>query len=81
MTPPPAAAQAPTDGEMLPAATQAVEPQLTGVPAEPAPMPAPAAAAPAIDVTAKLHELTQMKEAGVLTDVEFTAAKAKLLGI
>jgi putative oligomerization/nucleic acid binding protein len=40
--------------------------------------PAPAAAP---DMMTQLQQLTQLKEAGALTDAEFTAAKAKLLGI
>jgi len=45
-----------------------------------------AAAAPAppavggADLMTQLQQLTQMKEAGALTDAEFQAAKAKLLG-
>lgn len=43
--------------------------------------PAPPAA-PAVDEqTAKLQELAQLNKQGVLTDEEFAAAKAKLLGI
>jgi len=47
----------------------------------PAPAPAPAAAAPAAgdDLMAELSKLADLKAAGVLTDEEFTAAKAKLL--
>ncbi len=41
--------------------------------------PAPAAA-PANDLTAQLNQLAQLKAAGILSDEEFTAAKAKLLG-
>lgn len=47
-------------------------------PAAPAPVQA-AAAVP--DMMAQLQQLAQMKEAGLLTDAEFSAAKAKLLGI
>jgi hypothetical protein len=45
--------------------------------------PAPAApAAPEQDEqTAKLQELAQLNKQGVLTDEEFAAAKAKVLGI
>jgi Short C-terminal domain len=45
--------------------------------------PAPAApAAPAEDdQTAKLQDLAQLNKQGVLTDEEFAAAKAKILGI
>ena len=42
-----------------------------------APPPAPAAAP--VDVTAELTKLADLKAAGVLTDQEFAAAKAKLL--
>ena len=47
--------------------------------AAPPPPPAPAAA-PADDMVAKLKELASLKEAGVLTEEEFAAAKAQLLG-
>lgn len=45
----------------------------------PAPAPAPAAAAPGGDLLGELSKLADMKAAGVLTDDEFAAAKAKLL--
>ncbi|WES64033.1 SHOCT domain-containing protein [Microbacter sp. GSS18] len=51
--------------------------------AAPAPAPAPApAAAPAggTDIVAELQKLGALKDAGVLSDAEFAAAKAKLLG-
>jgi multidrug resistance efflux pump len=38
------------------------------------------AAAPAADPIAELERLAQLKQQGILTDEEFTAAKAKLLG-
>lgn len=38
-----------------------------------------APAAPAVDLTAELQKLASLKQAGVLTDEEFAAAKAKLL--
>ena len=45
-----------------------------------APPPQYAAPAPAqSDLTARLNDLAQMHTAGVLTDEEFSAAKAKLL--
>ncbi len=48
-------------------------------------IPPPAAPAPiqaaAPDMMTQLQQLAQMKEAGLLTDAEFSAAKAKLLGI
>ncbi|WP_062515984.1 SHOCT domain-containing protein [Demequina gelatinilytica] len=48
-----------------------------------APAPAQVEAAPAAggsDLMAELQKLAQMKEAGILSDAEFAAAKAKLLG-
>jgi hypothetical protein len=53
--------------------------------AAPAPVyaaPAPVAAAPAVDpVTAQLQNLASLHAAGILSDEEFAAAKAKALGI
>jgi Short C-terminal domain len=46
---------------------------------EPAPAPAPAAA-PAVDPIEQLKELAALKEQGILTDAEFAAQKAKILG-
>ena len=46
----------------------------------PAPAPAPAAAAPAADPIHQLKELADLKEQGILTDEEFAAQKAKILG-
>ena len=44
--------------------------------------PPPAAAPPAVDdTTAELQNLAQLNKQGVLTDEEFAAAKAKVLGI
>ncbi len=43
--------------------------------------PPPAAAPAQDDPAAKLKELGQLHDSGVLTDDEFAAAKAKLLGI
>jgi len=46
----------------------------------------PAAAAPAaapaggVDIVAELQKLASLKDAGILSDEEFAAAKAKLLG-
>ena len=46
------------------------------------PPPAAVAAAPAEDeATAQLQNLAQLHQQGVLTDEEFAAAKAKILGI
>jgi hypothetical protein len=59
------------------AAAAAVAAQQAAAPAAPAPAPAPAAAEdPTIT---KLKELAQLNQAGILSDEEFSAAKAKLL--
>ena len=42
--------------------------------------PAPQAAPAGEDISTQLQQLAQMHNAGVLTDEEFAAAKAKLLG-
>jgi hypothetical protein len=42
--------------------------------------PPPPAAAPATDTVSQLKELAALKEQGILTDAEFEAQKAKLLG-
>ena len=47
--------------------------------AQAAPAPAPAAPAPSNDLTAQLQQLSQLHNAGVLSDEEFAAAKAKVL--
>jgi hypothetical protein len=49
--------------------------------AQPAPAPAaPAAPAGGTDIVAELTKLASLKDAGILSDEEFAAAKAKLLG-
>ena len=53
---------------------QYAEPQY----AEPPPPPAPAA--PAADPIAQLKELAALKDQGILTEEEFAAQKAKILG-
>jgi cell division ATPase FtsA len=65
------------EAAMQAAAQQAVEQQAAAPPSA----PAPAAAAAGGDTTAELERLAQLKQQGVLTDEEFAAAKAKLLGI
>jgi hypothetical protein len=59
----------------------AMQAQQAPAPPAAAPPPAPAAAAPAAggDLMAELSKLADLKAAGVLTDEEFSAAKAKLL--
>ena len=49
--------------------------------AEPAPAPAPASDAGDASVGDQLQQLATLRDQGVLSDEEFTAAKAKLLGI
>ena len=46
----------------------------------PAPAPAPAPAGGEEDVTEQLQKLVDLKTQGLLSDEEFAAAKAKLLG-
>jgi hypothetical protein len=41
----------------------------------------PAPAAPVADTLARLKDLAQLHDSGALTDDEFAAAKAKLLGL
>jgi hypothetical protein len=57
------------------AATQQLPPQQEY--AAPAPAPAPAGG----DTTEQLSQLAQLHASGALSDEEFTAAKAKLLGL
>ena len=42
--------------------------------------PPPAPAAPQVDTVSQLKELAELHSSGVLTDEEFAAQKAKLLG-
>jgi Short C-terminal domain len=53
--------------------------QAEPAPAAPAPGPAPAAAA-APDPIAQLTQLAALKDSGALTEAEFDAEKAKILG-
>jgi hypothetical protein len=48
--------------------------------APPPPPPAPAAAAPTTDVVTQLKQLAELRDQGILTDEEFAAQKAKILG-
>jgi hypothetical protein len=45
----------------------------------PPPPPPPAPAAPSNDPVARLNELAELRDRGLLTDAEFAAAKAKVL--
>ena len=53
--------------------------QAQPVAAAPPPPPAAAAAPAGDDLVSKIKELSSLKDAGVLTDDEFNAAKQKLL--
>jgi len=66
------------DAEAGYAATQQLPPQEYVAAPAPAPAPAPAAGG---DTTEQLSQLAQLHASGALSDEEFTAAKAKLLGI
>jgi hypothetical protein len=46
----------------------------------PPPPPPPAAAASEVDLVSQLKGLAELRDQGVLTDAEFTAQKAKILG-
>ena len=59
---------------------QAEEEQYQAAPPQ-APPPEPAPAPQQDESMAKLQELAQLHSQGVLSDDEFTAAKAKILGI
>lgn len=72
-----AGVQAQADVEQLKAQMEALQAQQAQA-AIPAAAPAPPGGAP--DLLAQLQQLAQLKEAGALTDAEFQAAKAKLLG-
>jgi len=61
---------------------QAYAPPPQPVYAAPAPAPAPEpAASGGDDLTAELRRLAELKNQGILSEEEFTAAKAKLLGM
>jgi membrane protease subunit (stomatin/prohibitin family) len=49
-------------------------------PAAPAPAPAPAAAPAGDDTISRLTQLASLHSSGALTDEEFAAAKAQVLG-
>jgi hypothetical protein len=59
-------------------AAQAQQPAEEAPAAAPAPAPAPAAAGP--DPIEQLTQLAALKDSGALTDAEFEAEKAKILG-
>jgi Short C-terminal domain len=60
---------------------QAAQAQQAGAEAPPAaPAPAPAPAAAAADSIQQLTQLAALKDSGALTEAEFEAEKAKILG-
>ena len=63
-------------------AQYAAPPPAQPPPPPPAPAPAPAAGAGGSDaLTAEIERLAALRSQGLLTDEEFAAAKAKLLGL
>ena len=60
-------------------AAQAPPPAYAAAPA-PAYAPPPPEAAPQADMVSQLRELAQLRDDGILTDEEFAAQKAKVLG-
>lgn len=73
-----AAMQAQNDLEQMKAQLAAVQAAQVQA-AVPAAAPAPTPAAPQTDLLAQLTQLSQLKDAGALSDEEFQLAKAKLL--
>ena len=65
--------------QMQAAAQQAAAQQAAQQPAQPAYAPA-APAAPQVDIVSQLERLGALRDSGVLTDDEFAAQKAKILG-
>jgi hypothetical protein len=75
-----AAVQQQTDVEQLKAQMSQMQAQQAQQAMPPSPAPIPVTSpAPGNDMMAQLQQLTQMKQAGMLTDEEFAAAKARLL--
>ena len=79
-------AQAYQEQQAAPAQEQASPQQYQQVPQyqQPPPQyqqPPPAPAAGSTDVVGEIQRLATLKEQGILSDAEFTAAKSKLLGI
>jgi hypothetical protein len=59
---------------------QYAQPQYAQPAYAPPPEPAPQAAPPEDDTIARLEKLADLKAAGALSDEEFAAAKARILG-
>lgn len=73
-------AQAQAEQEQYQAAQQQAQIQQAAQQAVAQQQAAAPAPAPAVDVVGELQKLAALKDAGILTDAEFAAAKAKLLG-
>ena len=69
-----------TQVQQMQAQLDAMQAQQAQAAIAPAPAPAAAPAAGGSDLLAQLTQLQGLKDAGVLNDAEFAAAKAKLLG-
>ena len=67
-------------GHMANKQAQAAQEQAQAAPPEYAPAPAPAPAAPAADPIAQLTQLAALRDSGALSEAEFEAQKAKVLG-
>jgi hypothetical protein len=72
-------AQAQTQAELDAAVQQAVAAQTPAAPPPPPPAAAPAPAAAGPSMIDQLKELSALKDAGVLDEAEFAAAKANIL--
>lgn len=59
---------------------QQAQAQQAAAAAAPAPAPAPAPVAVESEMVTKLKELASLRDAGILTEEEFSAQKAKILG-
>jgi len=67
--------------QQLEAQQQTAQPEPQYAPPPPPPPPAPAAGGIGDDTIAQLEKLGQLKSQGILTEEEFAAQKAKLLGL
>jgi hypothetical protein len=72
--------QAQLDAMQAQQAQQAMAPAAPAAPAYAPPAPAAPAAAGGVDIAGQLQQLATLKAQGILSDAEFEAAKAKLLG-
>jgi hypothetical protein len=73
-------AQAYQDQQQQEAMAQQMAAQQAAAPPPP-PAPAPAAGGISDEVVGQLKQLAELRDAGILTEEEFSAKKAKLLGL